>query len=202
MNNLFKLSLGVMNTNVYLLDGNDGVIVIDPADDAKTIRHAAAKFNKPIKYVLLTHGHFDHCNAARELQQDGAKVFMSYKDYEMIQNGLDLARYCGSHFNSFVPDEFLDEGERELCGLKIKILCTPGHTAGGLSFVIGDKIFCGDTLFFMSIGRSDLPTGDKATLYKSIKRLYGLNGDYSVFPGHGELTTLEKERKSNPYVNS
>lgn len=195
------LTLGALDTNTYILVFNE-LIVIDPADDADKIKEAAARIGKPIKYVLLTHGHFDHCNAAYELQRDGAKVYMSKADFDMIKNDLDLAKYCGVTFNKFEPDYLIGEGELDVCGQKIKVLATPGHTAGGLTYIINGDVFCGDTLFYASVGRSDLPTGDKRTLTQSIKRLYALDGDYTVYPGHGRSTTLNFERKYNPYVKA
>lgn len=191
-----KLVLGPLDTNTYLIIFDNDIIVIDPASDGELIEENAG--NKPISNVLLTHGHFDHCNAAAYLQARGAKVYMSETDYKMIENGLDLARFCGSHLEHFTPDGFLCEGEHDFCGHRVEIIATPGHTAGGLTYVVGGKIFCGDTLFFLGIGRSDLPTGDKRTLTQSIKKLYGLNGE--VYPGHGRTTNIEFERNNNTYV--
>ncbi len=194
-----KLILGEIDTNVYLLIFEKEVFVIDPASDPEKIVKAAKGL--PITHVLLTHGHFDHCNAAAYLQKQGAKIFMSKLDYEMIANGFDLARFCGTQFNSFVPDEFIGEGKLNLNGHDLQVLSTPGHTAGSLTFIIEGMIFCGDTLFYLSIGRSDLPTGDKKQLTQSIKKLYELN-DAPVYPGHGKSTTLSFEKENNPYVKA
>ncbi len=194
-----KLILGEMDTNVYLLIFDKEVFVIDPASDPEKILKAAQGL--PITHVLLTHGHFDHCNAAAYLQKQGAKIFMSKLDYEMILNGFDLARFCGVHFNSFVPDEFIDEGKLNLNGHDLQVLSTPGHTSGSLTFIIEGMIFCGDTLFYLSVGRSDLPTGDKKQLTQSIKKLYELS-DAPVYPGHGKSTILSFEKGNNPYVKA
>ncbi|MCH5164483.1 MAG: MBL fold metallo-hydrolase [Clostridiales bacterium] len=197
-----RLVLGELGTNVYLLVFDKEIFVIDPADEAETIKGVAARYGKRISYVLLTHGHFDHCNAAAHLQSDGAKVLMSKTDYEMIENGFDLAKFCNEHFNSFKPDMFIEEGEITLNGQSVYVLATPGHTAGSLTYIMQDNIFCGDTLFYLSVGRSDLPTGNKRQLTESIKKLYDLSGNYNVYPGHGGLTDLEFERKNNPYVKA
>ncbi len=197
---LYTLVLGVLDTNTYILQGKSGLIVIDPAADADKIINKAAELNEPIKYVLLTHGHFDHCNAVADLQKLGAKVFMSKADYDMIQNGDDLALYCGVTFHGFVPDEFIGEGEIELMGEKIKVLHTPGHTAGSLTYILDGNIFGGDVLFYMGIGRSDLPTGDGKALLSSVKKLFDLNG--TVYPGHGRQTTIEFERNHSIYVKA
>lgn len=195
-----RLVLGEMDTNVYLLIFEKEVFVIDPASDPEQILKAAKGL--PITYVLLTHGHFDHCNAVAYLQKQGAKVFMSKLDYEMILNGFDLARFCGTHFNSFVPDVFIGEDKLNLNGHEIQVLSTPGHSAGSLTYIIEDMIFCGDTLFYLNVGRSDLPTGDKKQLTQSIKRLYELNDDAYVYPGHGKSTKLSFEKGNNPYVKA
>ena len=197
-----RLVLGELGTNVYLLVFDKEIFVIDPADEVEAIKAAAARYGKPISYVLLTHGHFDHSNAAAQLQRDGAKVLMSKTDYEMIENGFDLAKYCNVQFNSFVPDMFIEEGELTLSEQSVRVLATPGHTAGSLTYIIEDNIFCGDTLFYLSVGRSDLPTGDKRQLTQSIKKLYTLPKNYPVYPGHGGQTDLDFERKNNPYVKA
>ncbi len=192
-----KLVLGIMNTNVYLIFFENEAWVIDPADDAQAIFNTANGY--PITNVLLTHGHFDHCNAAYELQKRGAQIFMSKKDYQMIENGYDLAKFCNVDFNTFYPDKFIEEGVLNINGQDIQVISTPGHTAGSLSYIIDNNIFCGDTLFYMSVGRSDLPTGNKRQLIESIKKLYLLT-EAPVYPGHGRMTSLSFEKENNPYV--
>ncbi|MBE5730725.1 MAG: MBL fold metallo-hydrolase [Clostridiales bacterium] len=196
-----KLVLGDLYTNVYLLVCDSGILVVDPAAEPNKIIAVAQEIGKPITHVLLTHGHFDHCNAAASLQKQGAKVLMSKTDYEMIQNGFDLAKYAGFTFNDFVPDEFVSEGECEIAGQSLKILDTPGHTAGSVTYVFGNDVFCGDTLFFMGVGRTDLPTGDGRKLCQSIQKLYKLTSG-AVHPGHGKSTNIEFEKENNPYVKA
>lgn len=196
-----KLVLGDLHTNVYLLVYDSGILVVDPAAEPSKIFDVAQKIGKPITHVLLTHGHFDHCNAAAFLQKQGARVLMSQADFEMIQNGFDLAKYAGYTFYDFIPDGFLDEGECEIAGQAVKILATPGHTAGSLTYVFGNDVFCGDALFYMGVGRTDLPTGDSRKLCESVKKLYALNCG-TVYPGHGKSTTIEYEKENNPYVKA
>lgn len=103
---------------------------------------------------------------------------------------------------SFVPDRVFDDGDViELGSLKIKVLFTPGHTVGSCCFLVNDAIFSGDTLFAGSMGRTDLPTGSSRDMRESLKRLADLEGDYNVYPGHGPSTTLERERRYNPFLN-
>ncbi len=195
-----KEVMGVLNTNVYFLEFENDIVVIDPATDGEKIFETAKRIGKPICNVLLTHGHFDHCNAAAFLASKGARIYLSKADSEMIAAELDLARFMGEHLNKFKVDEFLTEGKLNVGGHIFDVLETGGHTAGSMSFVIERNIFCGDTLFYLGVGRSDLPTGDKRKLTESIKKLYALDGNYNVYPGHGQSTELDFERANNPYV--
>lgn len=195
-----KEVMGVLNTNVYFLEFENDIVVIDPATDGEKIFETANRIGKPIRNVLLTHGHFDHCNAAAFLASKGARIYLSKADSEMIAAELDLARFMGEHLNKFKVDEFLTEGKLNVGGHIFDVLETGGHTAGSMSFVIERNIFCGDTLFYLGVGRSDLPTGDKRKLTESIKKLYALDGNYTVYPGHGQSTELDFERANNPYV--
>ena len=103
---------------------------------------------------------------------------------------------------SFVPDRVFDDGDViELGSLKIKVLFTPGHTVGSCCFLVNDAIFSGDTLFAGSMGRTDLPTGSSRDMRESLQRLADLEGDDNVYPGHGPSTTLERERRYNPFLN-
>ncbi|MBR2967295.1 MAG: MBL fold metallo-hydrolase [Clostridia bacterium] len=196
-----KLILGDLETNCYMLIFDEDIIVIDPADEPNKIFDQAKKIGKPISYVLLTHGHFDHCNGAKALQESGAKVYMSKADADMIEAGLDLAKYAGIEFNRFAPCGYLSEGKQSLGKHLFDVYETPGHTAGGLAFLFDGELFCGDTLFFMGVGRSDLPTANKAQLVQSIKKLYSLQ-NANVYPGHGRSTTLNFEKENNPYVKA
>ena len=119
--------------------------------------------------------------------------------------GIFLAAAFGAYAPGAFPRFHIDftfrDGEvLSLAGLAVRVIATPGHTAGGASFLIGDRLYSGDTLFAGDIGRSDLPTGSGAQLVASVKKLYALEGDYTVCPGHGEDTTLEYERRHNGWV--
>lgn len=198
--NVHTLVLGVLDTNTYIVELENELIVIDPAAEPQAILNKAKELDKPIKSVLITHGHFDHCNAAKRLQAEGARVYLSKTDFEMIGRGDDLAKFCDVKFEPFVPDEFADEGKLVLGGVSIDVLRTPGHTAGSLTYVFGDDIFSGDVLFYLGIGRSDLPTGDNRALVESVRKLFTLEG--KVYTGHGKPTTIEFERKHSIYVKA
>lgn len=153
------------------------------------------------KAVLLTHAHLDHIGGCGVLYANGADIYCGKGEEELIY----CAGYREIFYGESIPEfkikrTFSDGEELELCGLKIKVIATPGHTAGGVSYLIEDCLFTGDTLFFESIGRWDFYTGDGKALYSSVKKLYSLDGDYKVYTGHGDDTSLAHERRFNAYV--
>lgn len=197
---LYHLVLGPISTNTYIIKGTDGAIVIDPAGEYDKIKETIKKIGVNVKYVLLTHAHFDHCGAAAALQRDGASVYMGKKDAELFAVGGHLAT-PDMNLEMFKPDFVLYGGEKlNLSGIEFEVISTPGHTAGGMTYVTSEGIFCGDTLFRQSIGRTDLPSGNYAEIIKSVKKLLSLPNECTVYPGHGQFTTLAYERENNPYV--
>lgn len=188
--------------NSYLLteDGKTAV-AIDPAQPR--IAQEAQKRGLKVRYVLLTHGHFDHVGGVAALQSAGAQVgcFEQECDLALHRN---LAREMGdTEIPDFSFDFTVKDGqELDLCGIRLKVIATPGHTAGSVCYLSGGSLFTGDTLFQGSVGRSDLPTGSGAQLIQSVKKLYALQGDYKVFPGHGEDTALEAERRFNGFIRA
>lgn len=195
-----KITSDKLGSNTYIIELSEGILVVDPSVSVELMKDVEKKAKKKIEYALITHGHFDHCCSAAALQKFGAKILMSEKDYEMFEKGYDLSRFFGGNFQKFIPDMFISEGTLRLLGTEIQVIETPGHTKGGLCFAIGNELFSGDTIFEMSVGRTDLPTGNAAQLGDSLKKLFALGKDYRILPGHGESTTLEKEKKGNPYV--
>ena len=123
---------------------------------------------------------------------------MGEKDFNKLLNDQNLASDFGRNFDYLTADFKLYDGQEiDIIGIKIKVISTPGHTDGSLTFLVDDMLFTGDTLFLGSVGRTDFVTGDKNAMISSVKKLFALNGDYKVFPGHDEFTTLEHERKYN-----
>ena len=117
-------------------------------------------------------------------------------------NEENLASAFGRKFDKLVADETFTDGEELcVCGIKIEVIATPGHTDGSVSFIVGNMLFTGDTLFFRSVGRTDFPSGSREALVASVKKLFALSGDYIVYPGHEEFTTLSEERKYNSLVD-
>ncbi len=199
------LPVGLLEANCYIVvrdDEHEDAVLIDPGADAARIERELDKARLSVKAVLLTHGHFDHCNAARYFQAKGAKVYLHEADEIMTRTRLNMSELTGEPFNAFTPDVLLTNGtEIDECGMTFRTLHTPGHTAGSVCYLLEDKLFTGDTLFCLGVGRTDLPTGDYRMLVSSVRDvLFKLSGDYSVFPGHGELTTLSYEKKHNMFA--
>lgn len=198
---VFKIYPVGFAANSYLLtaDGKSAVCV-DPAQPR--VLDEARRRGLEIKFVLLTHGHFDHVGGCAALQRAGAKIGCSNAEKQLVLAGDGLAERFGCvPVQPFSIDFTVKDGETPLlCGIRFLVIETPGHTAGGVCYLAEDSLFTGDTLFCGSVGRCDLPTGDGAALEKSVKKLYALRGDYTVYPGHEEDTTLEAERKNNLWI--
>lgn len=199
---IYTLTLGYCQTNVYVLSENGTAAVIDPSDDVQGVLRFLQNRNLRVKYALVTHGHFDHIGGVYALQKNGATVYMSKEDYNLV-DFTDTNSLFGAPKEKFTPDVYVRDGdELDILGHSVRVISAPGHTPGGVCYIFDDsKIFTGDTLFRHSVGRTDFPHGDFAELKKSVKKLFALTGDYTVFPGHGESTTLDFERANNLYVH-
>ena len=201
---LYHLTTGLLGVNSYFLvnEQTKNAILIDGGESYKTIKKAQTDLCIKVTALLLTHAHFDHAGNAKALQDDGVKVYVSEKDAPKLKNSLNLASDFGRHFDFLDADFTFKDGQvLDIEGITVKVIATPGHTDGSVTFMVDNMLFTGDTLFLESIGRSDFPTGDKQTLINSVKKLFALDGDYNVYPGHQEFTTLEHERKNNFFVD-
>ena len=200
---LYHLSSGPLRVNTYFLVNEDGrAVVIDGGENYKKVKQVESEYGFKICAVLLTHAHFDHAGNAKKLQDDGAKVYVSELDAKKLLNDDNLGRDFGRNFEYLTADyTFTDGQELDVCGIKIKALITAGHTDGSACFIVDNMLFTGDTLFLESVGRTDFKTGNREELIKSVKRLFDLDGDYVVYPGHQEFTTLSHERKYNGFVD-
>ncbi len=196
------ITAGSVETNSYVLyKDNHECVVIDPGDGISEIIGFLSRNALECKYVLLTHAHFDHCAGCAVLQAHGAKVYMGKSDLSLLSSDDNLAHAFGQRFETFVPDFMVGDGEElSLLGEKFSVIATPGHTKGSVCYMWDDIIFTGDTLFRLSIGRTDFPDGNYAEMKSSLNKLFSLTGDYIVLPGHGEKSTLNYERKYNPYA--
>ena len=191
---IITMPVGAYQTNCYMVWGEgDKCVLIDPGYEANALLEQTEKQGKTVEAILLTHGHFDHVGAVRDIVADtDCDVYICDKELSLPE-GLTAGKLYYTHT--------YDEGDTlNLAGLTFRVLHTPGHTPGGVCLLCGEAMFSGDTLFAGSMGRTDFPGGDYATIARSLGRLKNLPGDYKVFPGHGEDTTLDFERKTNPYL--
>lgn len=188
------LQVGSIPTNCYLVfdPGRIDALVIDPGDNPERI-FSALNGRTPAA-VLLTHGHFDHTGALSAFA--GVPIYIHEADAPMLSDPhLSVGDGNGDLRPRPAATHLLADGEQlHLAGLDIAVLHTPGHTPGGVTYQIGDALFTGDTLFAHGYGRTDLPGGDFSALRRSLRRLLHLAGDFRVFPGHSESTTLNHER--------
>lgn len=189
---------GMYEENCYLVMDEDTkeLAIIDPGGQPKLVEREIEKLGGKPKYILLTHGHMDHVDGVVELVNNLKVPFYINKIEEEYMH--DQFVY-GSLPNA---SGYLKDGDViELGNLKIKVIETPGHTAGGLCFLTEDKLFTGDTLFNGSVGRSDFPGGNGMLLIKSIKeKLLPLGDNIEVYPGHGGTSTIGYEKKINPFL--
>lgn len=192
-----------LETNTYLVINGERAFVVDPGAEADAISDAARNAGAEIEEVLLTHAHFDHIGAVAELQRRGALVVMHAADAPLISSFKNLAFYAGTKVDRFIPDITVTGGETlNVAGTEVKVIHTPGHTAGGVCYLTSEGIFTGDTLFELSYGRTDFPTGSFKELKNSVlNRLFTIKGDLKVYPGHGAPTTLDFERTHNPILH-
>lgn len=199
---IITIPSAALDENTYIIKYDKcKCLIIDPGLDNEAIEKTLDKNKLTVTHVLLTHGHFDHCYSAYLFEQKGAEIFISSKDEKMIREGYDLARYFGHHFIQFEKCHHFTEGEMYIGNLKIDVIFTPGHTAGSVCFVIDGVLFSGDTLFYESVGNTVMPTGCADDLMKSIKNKLFMSGiNWKIYPGHGQITTIEHEMNYNPYV--
>ncbi len=191
--------VGDVSTNCYLVYDEktlEGAIV-DPGDNADRLIREIESANIKLKYILLTHAHFDHILAVGAIKRaTGAQVVVSRKDEYLFDANSSLSPFGA--YGRQLMNRFDFPGADIW---KLKFHSTPGHTPGSHVIQLDDSIlFTGDTLFCQSCGRTDLPGGSWPEILQSLKKLYQLPGDYQVLPGHEGLSTLERERKSNPYM--
>ena len=195
MINMKTLPLGAYQTNCYLVweEASPTCVVIDPGYQPETVLAEAKALGKQIAAILLTHGHFDHVG--------GVKTIAAETDCPVYLCEYDLSMPPQMTAGPLYYTKLYGEGDFvELAGLSFKVLHTPGHTPGSVCLICENVIFSGDTLFWGSCGRTDLPGGSWSTIRGSLQRLADLPGDFDVYPGHGDATKLSFERKMNPYM--
>lgn len=201
------LPVGELSGNCIILGCLDTKIgaLIDPGGGVSEIKAEVLSAGLQIEYLLHTHAHFDHIGAAAELKQAGlGKIYLHRADEFLYQQIVEQSRMFGLSMSPPEKvDEYLSDNQTIHIGnLELTVLHTPGHSPGGCCFVLAEHsvIFCGDTLFRNSIGRTDLDGGNMETLITSVKeKLFSQAKDYRLIPGHGEETSIFYERKNNPF---
>jgi len=198
--------LGPVQTNCYIVNvaENKEAVVIDPADRAEKIYNYLTENDLECKKILLTHGHFDHITAAKNLKKlTGAEIYAHENEKSLLKDPDLNASVRMGYEISIEPDCLLKDNEEfEAAGLTWQVIYTPGHTGGGVCYYLKNEgvLFSGDTLFYESIGRTDFPTGNLQKLMESVKnRLFVLPDETKVYPGHGWSTTIEHEKSNNPF---
>ena len=201
-----KLPLGPIEANTYIIfdENSKEAVVIEASGDAQKIKNELDNLGANLKYILLTHGHFDHVFALNELKElcPNVKAYLNKEDEKLLEH---IGVQCGNFGIAGVDvpkiDEFIDENTKlSFAGKEIKPIHTPGHTKGSMCYLIEGELFSGDTLFFEEIGRCDLPGGDFSEIENSIrKKLFTLDKNIVVHPGHSHDTTIAHEIKYNAY---
>lgn len=197
---IHSISVGYLQTNCYLLCDETAFVcaLIDPGAESSRIRRMIDDSGCALQYILLTHGHFDHTYAIKSLLRQ-------YPDVPVYIHRADTSDDPGNRLK-FTPlsdhnQRYYAEGDTLTLGnLTISVLETPGHSAGSVCLTCENALFCGDTLFSMSCGRTDFADGDMAQMMRSLARLGRLNGAYRVLPGHESESLLSFERANNPYM--
>ena len=187
-----------MDQNCYLVKKGVKGILIDPGID--TLKILKETDSIEINYILLTHCHFDHSFSVNDLR--GGKMIVASKECGSNILSQNIALSTSVSLVTAPIDIIMEDGEeRDFDGIKVKCIKTPGHTSGSVCYMIENNLFSGDTLFRRSVGRCDLPTGNYEELEKSVKdKIYKLDENIIVFPGHGEKTTIGFEKKYNAYI--
>ncbi|MGC8974653.1 MAG: MBL fold metallo-hydrolase [Thermoprotei archaeon] len=203
----YRIVGGPLSTNTYVVYSGSSGVIVDPGVPASDVEGVIRRLGiTKIYLIIATHGHFDHVFYAGSLSRlYDTKLLIHELDFELLNKNKFLAEVLYGDTLAmpeslvFVRDDTLVKLNEEL---EIRILHTPGHTRGSLCFLVGDLLITGDTLFKNTIGRTDFPESSARDMRSSLIKLAELPGDYVVLPGHGDITTLEYERKTNPYLRS
>ena len=195
---------GQLENNMYLVYDEDTkkAVLIDATAPVPELLDIVKNLGLDVEYILLTHGHFDHILGLTELKKAlGAEAVICHDDLIISDNINEFTRFFGGMEESVPPvyEKFIKDGDVITVGnMQIKVIHTPGHTQGGVCYLLNDNLFSGDTLFMGSVGRTDLFGGDFNKISDSIKnKLFKLNDDIKVYPGHGPMSTIGYEKKHN-----
>ncbi len=200
------LTVGPIMANCFILgcENTKSAVVIDPGDEADKILMALAESQLTVKYIINTHGHFDHVGANKKIKKvTGAEILIHAADADMLEQISMASQAFGMSVENSPPaDRTIGEGDQITFGdITLNVIHTPGHSPGGIALSADGVVFVGDSLFYGSIGRTDFPGGDYNTLISSIKnKLFPLGDEVVVYTGHGPETSIGQEKRMNPFL--
>lgn len=205
--NIKKFEVGPLFENCYAIYDENAkqAIIIDPGDEPDLMLDFLKENDLNVKYIICTHGHFDHIGAVKEIKEEtGALILLHEKDLEIYRNSPEVAvQLFGIAIDPQPePDRLIQDGENiKFNDSILQIIHTPGHSPGSICIYMNGNLFTGDTLFAGSVGRTDILGGSMKELLDSLKKISSLPGETVVFPGHGPKTKLEIEIKTNPFYH-
>ncbi|MEE1280375.1 MAG: MBL fold metallo-hydrolase [Oscillospiraceae bacterium] len=195
--------VGKLLNNTYIVTSEKGnAIIIDPGMEFDKIEAALSASGACLKYIIFTHGHYDHTASAYDLvEKTGAKLVIGSRDAEMLEDtDKSMSWMFTNHPHTLKADIEVEDGDTlSLDELEFKFVLTPGHSKGSMVILCEDVMFSGDTVLERSVGRTDFYGGNEAFMIQSIKKLAALSKNYRILAGHGDATTLEDEKQHNPY---
>ena len=201
--NIKTVVVGKLLNNTYIITTKENnAVIIDPGIEFDKIEKALDESGASLKYLIFTHGHYDHTASAYDLvKKTGAKLVIAARDAEMLEDtDKSMSWMFTNHPHSLKADIEVEDGDTlSLDELTFEFLLTPGHSKGSMVILCEDVMFSGDTVLECSVGRTDFYGGNEAFMIQSVKRLAQLSKNYRILAGHGEETTLEKEKQQNPY---
>ena len=204
---VISMEVGPLSSNCYILycQHSNKAAVIDPGAEGEQIINLIKRNKLDVRYILLTHGHFDHIGAVKLIKEEfNAPAAIHVEDAGCLNDSsMNLSFYMGMDIGSQgAAEKILEDGDRLCIGnIELKVLHAPGHSRGSVSFAAPEAVFTGDALFCGSIGRSDFPGGNYKELIHSITdKLMTLDDNTIVYPGHGPASTIGRERLTNPFI--
>ena len=206
--NVLTYSCGALAANCYIIETDTDAVIIDPGFLEKGIVDYINANPGKIKLIMLTHGHFDHIFAAEKVKNmTGADIVIGKGDeLALISDDFNLSAGFGSFYGSIGEnpknEKMVLDGDTLTVGcMEFKVIATPGHSPGGVCYLVENNLFSGDTLFAGSVGRTDFPHSNISDMLKSLRKLKAFDDDIKVYPGHGASTTIGIEKGSNYYLN-